>query len=216
MKQNPISKFDEKGLISDIVEDVNVSNNEASKDFIEKAIDKKMKDLKIPQYFRDTFDILMINQGTKLHEYSATAMKYSDLLARYTLYKYMVKENTRSETEIFDILDKAFINYTPQDHHILKYLNDIGFMRFTKYWMRIQQYLSSEMLTKKLATTLVAKGTTLALGIDLPTPLDAFLGYKLYNRYGTFNIPLYGDYKDIKKAGYMVVNPLTVLNKIYA
>ena len=219
MQDNPIYEFDKRGLISDITDEL-PSQNDMDKDFIDKKLTETADKLAIPQAFRDAFDVLMINEGTQLHKAYSTVIKYSDLLARYSLWKHLMankgKDDStiKTDTEIWDLLDKAFINYSTQDHPYLKYANDIGFARFTKYWIRAQNYIANGLLGTKLATTMLSLATQAMTGIKIESPLNVILGKKLFG-YHTFTLPLVDDIAEIVADPINLDNPLQYINSYF-
>lgn len=216
MKDNPIYEFDKKGLISDIAEDL--PKTEEQQDFIDRAIEKSLNKVGVPQAFREAFDVVMVNEGTTLHSAYASLVKYSDLVARYALYKHMKLTNNLTPQDMFDLLDRAFINYTPAQHPILKYANDIGFARFTKYWIRVQSHISSDLLGSRLGATMLTHGALKLMGVPISSPLNAIFFRKFMNYDTTFGIPgvtdideIYDDLAD----GLIITNPLVALKKLF-
>lgn len=216
MKGNPIYEFDKKGLISDIAEDL--PKTEEQQDFIDRAIENSLNKVGVPQAFREAFDVVMVNEGTTLHSAYASLVKYSDLVARYALYKHMKLTDNLTPQEMFDLLDRAFINYTPAQHPILKYANDIGFARFTKYWIRAQSHISSDLLGSRLGSTMLIHGALKLMGVPISSPLNAIFFRKFMNYDTTFGIPgvtdideIYDDLAD----GLIITNPLVALKKLF-
>ena len=216
MKSNPIYEFDKKGLISDIAEDL--PKTEEQQDYIDRAIEKSLNKVGVPQAFREAFDVVMVNEGTTLHSAYASLVKYSDLVARYALYKHMKLTDNLTDQDMFDLLDRAFINYTPAQHPILKYANDIGFARFTKYWLRVQSHISTDLLDKRLGSTMLLHGALKLMGVPISSPLNAIFFRKFMNYDTTFGIPgvtdideIYDDLAD----GLIITNPLVALKKLF-
>lgn len=216
MQDNPIYEFDKKGLISDIAEDL--PKTEEQQDFIDRAIEKSLNKVGVPQAFREAFDVVMVNEGTTLHSAYASLVKYSDLVARYALYKHMKLTDNLTDQDMFDLLDRAFINYTPAQHPILKYANDIGFARFTKYWIRAQSHISSDLLGSKLGATMLTHGALKLMGVPISSPLNAIFFRKFMNYDTTFGIPGVTDideiYDDLAN-GLIITNPLVSLKKLF-
>lgn len=216
MEDNPIYEFDKKGLISDIAEDL--PKTEEQQDFIDRAIEKSLNKVGVPQAFREAFDVVMVNEGTTLHSAYASLVKYSDLVARYALWKHMKLTDNLTSQDMFDLLDRAFINYTPAQHPILKYANDIGFARFTKYWIRAQSHISSDLLGSRLGATMLTHGALKLMGVPISSPLNAIFFRKFMNYDTTFGIPgvtdideIYDDLAD----GLIITNPLVALKKLF-
>ena len=100
-------------------------------------------------------------EGTPIYDFMFTATQYSDFLSRAAEYelqmekapkkyevivdkttntkkKVVTQEYLRYEEDVsFNIL-KAFINYDKPSSSKIQYLNDMGFVMFTKFATRIQ------------------------------------------------------------------------------
>ncbi len=189
LKENPMSEFDKRGLISNIVDDVSFMDKNQENDFIDKKVNMLFD--KLPPLTRKALNELLVTKDSKHYEILATLTQYSDLLSRYSLHKRL--KNEKSSSDLFALLDRSFVNYSTLDHPQLKYINDIGLFRFTKYFTRIQQYISHDMLGKKLGRTVTFETVRQLLGISWASPLDAILPHKLTTFGYTLNMPLFGD-----------------------
>ncbi len=67
----------------------------------------------------------------------------SDFTSRYVLYKHLTTRQVdpMSKDDAISRTRKAFVNYDVPTHKGLQYLNDMGFLWFTKYYFRIQAIL---------------------------------------------------------------------------
>ena len=67
----------------------------------------------------------------------------SDFTARYTLYQHLTQRKRApldTDTAMKQISD-AFVNYDIPSGRALQYMNDMGFLMFTKYYLRIQRVI---------------------------------------------------------------------------
>jgi hypothetical protein len=80
---------------------------------------------------------------TKLYQGVHRVTQLSDFVARYTLYQHLTNQKTKPLTkeEAIQEASDAFINYDIPMHRNLQYLDDMGIMMFTKYFLRIQKVL---------------------------------------------------------------------------
>jgi hypothetical protein len=67
----------------------------------------------------------------------------SDFAARYVQYKYFTEraKNPLTKEEALKRVVENFVNYDIPTHKGVQYLNDMGVVMFTKYYMRIQKPL---------------------------------------------------------------------------
>ena len=83
-------------------------------------------------------------RGTKGYEVLNNAAKYSDLIARYSLYNKLRSEGMGRDEALGEAQD-TFINYDLPTHKGLQYLNDIGMVMFSKYLIRVQKIILKTM-----------------------------------------------------------------------
>lgn len=198
LSKNPMKAFDDKGLISNIVTEQSFMDESTNKDFIDDYVEDILDTL--PPQLKVVWDNVFIRENTKHHQLLAKLTQYSDLLSRYSLWKH--QKDKMSQLELFNLLDKSFINYTTLDNKYLKYINDIGLFRFTKYFIRSQQYIMHNMIGEKLARVLTTKVLFNMLGFDLVTPLGSFLPRKMLGLEYALNRPLLGDLTSLFDKGY--------------
>lgn len=101
-----------------------------------------------------------------------------------------------------DLLDKSFINYATLDSRYVKYINDIGLFRFTKYFVRSQQYILHNMIGQKLGRFIAMKSIFSMLGFDLSTPMNSILPIKFSNLRYCIKTPFLGDINTLFDNGY--------------
>lgn len=180
----PLIKY---GLYTQILEEV--ETNTTSSNRFERFFDKKLE--KMPEIVKDGAQWLYVTDKTKLFQMMQMMTAKSDFVARYAQYNMAMKRNVRlqekklgrplSKTEISklekDILRESrdtFINYNSPDSPFLQYLNDMGFVLFSKYAIRIQRVLINLIQGHPIRAGLALLGQEVmgaTFGVD---PDDAF------------------------------------------
>ncbi|WP_417358755.1 hypothetical protein [Gallaecimonas pentaromativorans] len=117
----------------------------------------------------DTALYKAFNQGTQM----------SDFLVRYTLYNHMTtrQKNRVAHDEAIQRASDMFVNYDVPTSRGLQYLNDMGAVMFTKYFLRIQRSLF-QIFREQPARTLSLMSAESMLK-SAPTMMDSTLVNKL-------------------------------------
>ena len=138
LNRNPMKEYMEAGLMSTIVEDLTKPNETSYKTELQKKVDS-YTDL-IPKPISNTFNELTIGQGSVLHNFLSEATQFSDLSAKYTLAKYLQENGTSKDKAIYEA-QLSFINYDIPTNQFLDYMNRMGLMMFTKFFLRFQRVM---------------------------------------------------------------------------
>lgn len=138
LNRNPMKEYMEAGLMSTIVEDLTKPNETSYKTELQKKVDSYV-DL-IPKPISNTFNELTIGQGSVLHNFLSEATQFSDLSAKYTLAKYLHENGTDKDKAIYEA-QLSFINYDIPTNQFLDYMNRMGLMMFTKFFLRFQRVM---------------------------------------------------------------------------
>lgn len=154
MKNNSAHDLVEAGFLSAIVEDTRTSDTRQHS-ILGRNIEKAHKKIN-NNAVRSTINWLWLTEETSAFKAMMKITQYGDFLSRYSLHhasmekaKRQFKEkNSRNASvnetnamrarSIHNVRD-AFINYNINDTKNIKWLNDMGFIMFTKFWMRIQK-----------------------------------------------------------------------------
>ena len=168
LENNPLHGLMEKGLYQSIVEDIDIKELENTSKIIQILQDTKVYK-KIPNIVKEGMRHLFMMEGTPIYDFMFTATQYSDFLSRaaeYELqmekapkkYEVIVDKTTNTKKKVvtqeylryeenvsFNIL-KAFINYDKPSSSKMQYLNDMGFVMFTKYATRIQSVITKGLV----------------------------------------------------------------------
>ena len=151
LDNNPMHEFMQAGLMSTIVEDLTNQDNKY-KTPIQVSKDKYLN--KIPGPIRSTFSTLSIDKGTLLHNFLSDAVQFSDLSAKYVLTKHNMDKGMDISNAIYES-QINFINYDMPTNQFLDYMNRMGFMIFTKFFLRFQQVMLK--LFNKMPVTALAQ-----------------------------------------------------------
>lgn len=138
LNRNPMKEYMEAGLMSTIVEDLSKPNETSYKTELQKKVDSYV-DL-IPKPISNTFNELTIGDGSVLHNFLSEATQFSDLSAKYTLAKYLHENGTDKDKAIYEA-QLSFINYDIPTNQFLDYMNRMGLMMFTKFFLRFQRVM---------------------------------------------------------------------------
>jgi hypothetical protein len=142
LARNPIKELMDAGLMPTIVDDVNPDDDIYSyKSGMAKAIDSKLK--KVSPLVINAAKTIYMAHDTKLYQGIHRVTQLSDFVARYTLYQHLTNQKAKPLTkeEAIQEASDAFINYDIPMHRKMQYLDDMGLMMFTKYFLRIQKVL---------------------------------------------------------------------------
>ena len=138
LNRNPMKEYMEAGLMSTIVEDLTKPNETSYKTELQKKVDSYV-DL-IPKPISNAINELTIGDGSMLHNFLSEATQFSDLSAKYTLAKYLHENGTDKDKAIYEA-QLNFINYDIPTNQFLDYMNRMGLMMFTKFFLRFQRVM---------------------------------------------------------------------------
>lgn len=138
LNRNPMKEYMEAGLMSTIVEDLTKPNETSYKTELQKKVDSYV-DL-IPKPISNAINELTIGDGSMLHNFLSEATQFSDLSAKYTLAKYLHENGTDKDKAIYEA-QLSFINYDIPTNQFLDYMNRMGLMMFTKFFLRFQRVM---------------------------------------------------------------------------
>jgi hypothetical protein len=180
----PLIKY---GLYTQILEEI--ETNTTSGNRFERFFDKKLENM--PEVVKDGAQWLYVTDKTKLFQMMQMMTAKSDFVARYAQYNMAMKRNVRLEKkkkgrdltkkEIAELeknilreIRDTYINYNSPDSPLLQYMNDMGFILFSKYAIRIQRILLNLVQGHPIRAGLAFLGQEVmgaTVGID---PDDAF------------------------------------------
>jgi len=140
LRQNPVDKFMTSGLFVAYTEDV-LENQFKYANRIENFFNRKfprlltsLKGSKANTFIQASF----ITEKSYLYKPLLQALQLSDFVARYALYKHLIENEGVSHADAWEEVVRAFIAYDVPLNPYVKYANDMGFILFVRYWLRIQ------------------------------------------------------------------------------
>jgi len=138
---NPVKELIDEGIFQNIVEDINPDeNNFGIKKQLEDFVDP-IREKYIPNVVTEVFKQAYLTKDTFIYKKLLQATQYSDFVARYTLYQHnLTKKGMSKQEALLDIVE-TFINYDVPTSPELQWLNDMGFLMFTKFLFRIQKVI---------------------------------------------------------------------------
>ena len=173
--RNPLKQFLDAGMLNTIVEDVSLDVEDYNyKSKLAQQLDDQLD--KLNPTVRKIGANLVAAPSTELYQVLANATQLSDFTAKYTLYKHLTSKakDKLSHEDALAMADRMFINYDVPTSKELQYANDMGFLMFTKYTLRIQRAIA--YLLKERKASLLAQGMLgTALGMPLATAPVFFL-----------------------------------------
>lgn len=147
LARNPVHELVEAGLMSSIVEDV--AEDDAANPYTYKSmLTRKAQAVtdRLPKMLVEAGKFVYMAHDTKLYQGLSRFTRMSDFLARYTLYQHLMNQKDKegkapNQEDVLHEVSEAFVNYDTPLPKSLQYLDHMGIMPFTKYYLRIQRVL---------------------------------------------------------------------------
>lgn len=140
INQNTVKELVDEGIFQAIVEDINLTDPRYG---YQAKINKKFAPIKeqIPEPLTNVVKQAFFTKDTYIYQKLTQATLYSDFVARYALFKHLTQNKKMSkEAAILEIVE-TFVNYDVPTSPEMQYMNDIGFIMFTKFLFRIQKVI---------------------------------------------------------------------------
>lgn len=190
IERNPVKKLIDAGMMPTIVEDVAADDDIYSykTNLVQRteAFTSKLN----PQILA-AGKALYMAKDTKIYQAMYYGTQISDFLAKYTMYQYATsrKKNPLSHEEAIQLASDAFVNYDIPSHRTVQYLNDMGIVWFTKYYLRIQKVIAHLYAEKPGRAMMLLSLSHFFSGV--PTLMDSSFIHKLHNPFsiGAFKYP---------------------------
>ena len=170
LNDNPARDLFMSGLYQSIVEDASIGDLKASSKLTRK-VDEKLENF--PEFVKNGVDMLFVTERTKLFKMITFATQASDFAARYALIEGLKSQGV-NKTEATNTAKDAFIIYSNPDSKLFQYMNDMGLVMFTKYFMRIQRVISKGALDHPISFLLALIGQASIMDIDDVTDQSMF------------------------------------------
>jgi hypothetical protein len=125
------------------------------------------------------FNNVMLTGNSPVFKLLNKATQYSDLLGRYALMQHLNKDIKLSKEARNKVVLDTFINYDLPDPKSLTFMNDMGFLMFTKFFVGIQKVIArqAKKRTASLAFDLTVQSFT---GLDLDDITESSIFFKNY------------------------------------
>lgn len=175
LDHNPVAFMIEEGLMPTIVEDVDMHDDPYS--YKSQLAEKTEKWTgKVWKPARTAGRYLYMTHDTPLYKALSQGTQVSDFVARYTLYQHLIqrKRKRMDHDAAIQRASDMFINYDVPTHRMVQYLNDMGLLRFTKYYIRIQRAILTLYREQPARALLVTLMDVLMPGLSLLTDSQAW------------------------------------------
>lgn len=136
---NPVTALIEAGVYQSIIEDVDMLEDEFSyksriEDWASPYLDK------VPESAKTVGGYALLTRSNKLYQGLRKMTQMSDFAARFALHEHNLAKGMTSEASVNMIVD-TFIDYDLPTHTSIEYLNSVGGVFFTKFFLRIQKVI---------------------------------------------------------------------------
>lgn len=140
MARNPVKVLIDAGLMPTIVEDVEADDSQYSYASRLTRFTNKYTGW-VPELAKDAAKQVFMTHDTSTYKFLSQTTQLSDFVARYTMYEYLTSRNLDplSSADAIKTAEDSFVNYDIPAHRSMQFMNDMGIVWFTKYYMRIQK-----------------------------------------------------------------------------
>lgn len=191
INRNPVKELIDAGLMPTIAEDLGQDEDLYS---YKSRFARKTGEMasKMNPTIKAAAKQVYINQDTGLYKALNRTTQLSDFVARYTLFQHLTTRNLNplSKDAAVRYASDAFVNYDIPSHRTVQYLNDMGIVMFTKYYIRIQKVLM-RMFRENPARAMMMMAFSHFFS-DIPSVVDGSMLNKMsYNPFssGAFKYP---------------------------
>lgn len=190
MARNPIKPLIDAGLMPTIVEDVEADDSQYSyKSRLQQSLSGFTD--KLPKLLKEAGKQVYMTHDTSTYKFLSQTTQLSDLVARYALYQHLTtrKRDPLSQADALSQAEEAFVNYDLPSHRSIQFMNDMGLVMFTKYYMRIQKVIM-RLFRQKPARVLAGVMASHMIS-NLQTVIDSTWWNRIGNplQWGAFNYP---------------------------
>lgn len=190
MARNPVKELVDAGIFQNIIEDVdNSSDDFGYMSKLSRKVDGATQWL--PDSVKQAGKAMYMTHDTPLYKLMFQGTYLSDFVSRYTLYQHMInrKKNPMSKDEAVQLAVDAFVNYDIPTNRFLQYMNDMGLVWFTKYYLRIQKVMLH--MYKEHPANALGMGVFASFFDSIPTVIESGFWNRMYNPLssGALNYP---------------------------
>jgi hypothetical protein len=137
LRANPVDQLVQEGLFTSIVEDLGYDQQRTSTKLLNKAMNKVSNTTGLNAVTTVGKELFMV-PGSQTGNAALVATQMGDFTARYVKMKYDIEEKGVSRDDAINDALQKFIYYNMPQNKYLQWMNDNGFMMFTKFFLRIQ------------------------------------------------------------------------------
>lgn len=141
--RNPVKELIDAGLMPSIVEDISPDDDMYS--YKSRLVNFTGEHTQwVNKHVAGAARVVYMAKDTKMYKALHHATQLSDFVARYALYAHVTtrQDNPMSKEDAAQLASDSFVNYDLPSHRKLQYMNDMGFVQFTKYYLRIQKVIA--------------------------------------------------------------------------
>lgn len=141
--RNPVKELIDAGLMPSIVEDVSLDDDMYS--YKSRLVNFTGEHTQwVNKHVAGAARAVYMAKDTKMYKALHHATQLSDFVARYALYAHVTtrQDNPMNKEDAAQLASDSFVNYDLPSHRKLQYMNDMGFVQFTKYYLRIQKVIA--------------------------------------------------------------------------
>lgn len=147
---NPVTALIADGLMPSITDDVDTAHVQSPHRYgMDLLLDKGLEQL--PGPLQKAGRTIFMTQDTEGFKMLNNAVKLTDFTGRYVLYHHLRSQGISHELAVSEVMDK-FINFDLPTHKILGAANEIGFIMFSKYRLRVLKHIKNVVLDKPFTT----------------------------------------------------------------
>ncbi len=143
LARNPVASIMDGGMFQTLLEDIDVEADQFSyaTQFSDWATSKTSK---LNKHVLTASRNMLLTHDTRAYKFLKASAVYSDFTSRYVLHKHQTtrRDDPLSQEDSMRVTRAAFVNYDVPTNRSLQYLNDTGWLPFTKYYMRIQSVIA--------------------------------------------------------------------------
>jgi len=143
---NPVKSLIDLGQFQSFIEDISPTESEYTyKGKLDELVDPLTS--KVHQGIKDIGNNIILGHSTKAYKFLKTTTQYSDFIARFILHEHNLKKGLSVDESLTDI-SESFVQYDLPTHPTIQYLNDVGIIMFSKFFLRIQKVLLKKVAAK--------------------------------------------------------------------
>lgn len=140
---NPVTPLIEAGVYQSIIEDVDMLDDEYSYKSQLEEWASPVTD-RIPSQIKTVGGYVTLSRDNKLYQILRKTTQMSDFAARFALHEHNLSKGMSTEDSVNMIVD-TFIDYDLPTHSSIEYLNSVGGVFFTKYFLRVQKIILANL-----------------------------------------------------------------------